>query len=287
MYDFGFLTFLIHFYSFIDDILKPYLQIGHLLHFTICLTKAMLHPYKDWLMYKLVNREKDNGTVTSVTKKENDERQQTPIATPDEVMSCHTSRICSRSLSHISESSADGTVMTDKPAGKLEEVMHLDSGLSVKDTELKLPCTTPELPSSADTLNDSSSKMVFVSNQNTSDDSAKVHHTNGKIQDEVSLTLTPCRHGCVDSDSSSQVQTNTYSHMDSGEFNHEARRVSVDNVVQGAGANEHDSPMDSELEEALGNVVSSLDDYRGQFPELQPLEHELKMLMVTLKVRMH
>ncbi|NXB49278.1 RIPR1 regulator, partial [Leucopsar rothschildi] len=36
--------------------------------------------------------------------------------------------------------------------------------------------------------------------------------------------------------------------------------------------------VDSGLEEAIGLLGSALDDYRGQFPELQPLERELKRL---------
>lgn len=51
-------------------------------------------------------------------------------------------------------------------------------------------------------------------------------------------------------------------------------------------------PMDSEaeealdigLDEALAAVISSLDDYRGQFPELQVLEQELKQLEQALSV---
>ncbi|XP_029767893.1 rho family-interacting cell polarization regulator 1-like isoform X1 [Terrapene carolina triunguis] len=37
-------------------------------------------------------------------------------------------------------------------------------------------------------------------------------------------------------------------------------------------------PVDCGLEEAIGSLGSALDDYRGQFPELQPLERELKRL---------
>ncbi|XP_031420240.1 rho family-interacting cell polarization regulator 1 isoform X2 [Clupea harengus] len=54
-------------------------------------------------------------------------------------------------------------------------------------------------------------------------------------------------------------------------------------------------PMDSEaeealdigLDEALAAVISSLDDYRGQFPELQVLEQELKQLEQALSGRSH
>nr|XP_056718683.1 rho family-interacting cell polarization regulator 1 [Euleptes europaea] len=37
-------------------------------------------------------------------------------------------------------------------------------------------------------------------------------------------------------------------------------------------------PVDCGLEEAIGSLASALDDYRGQFPELQSLEQELKHL---------
>uniref|UniRef100_A0A8C8SQ29 RHO family interacting cell polarization regulator 1 n=1 Tax=Pelusios castaneus TaxID=367368 RepID=A0A8C8SQ29_9SAUR len=44
-------------------------------------------------------------------------------------------------------------------------------------------------------------------------------------------------------------------------------------------------PVDSGLEEAIGLLGSALDDYRGQFPELQPLERELKRLEEILMHR--
>uniref|UniRef100_A0A3B4BBT3 FAM65 N-terminal domain-containing protein n=1 Tax=Periophthalmus magnuspinnatus TaxID=409849 RepID=A0A3B4BBT3_9GOBI len=54
---------------------------------------------------------------------------------------------------------------------------------------------------------------------------------------------------------------------------------------------EEDEAVDSELAlalgEALGAVVSSIDDYRGQFPELQLLEQELKLLQTTLEGDRH
>lgn len=44
-------------------------------------------------------------------------------------------------------------------------------------------------------------------------------------------------------------------------------------------------PVDSGLDEAISSLSSALDDYRGQFPELQPLERELKRLEEILMVR--
>ncbi|KAE8277132.1 Rho family-interacting cell polarization regulator 1 [Larimichthys crocea] len=80
-------------------------------------------------------------------------------------------------------------------------------------------------------------------------------------------------------------------HSESGDLMYIARRVSVEEDLPGAGADclstEGGGPVDSGLEDALGTVVSSLDDYRGQFPELQLLEQELKLLQATLKGGKH
>lgn len=42
---------------------------------------------------------------------------------------------------------------------------------------------------------------------------------------------------------------------------------------------------DKILEEALGALMAALDDYRGQFPELQGLEQEVTRLESLLMVR--
>lgn len=42
---------------------------------------------------------------------------------------------------------------------------------------------------------------------------------------------------------------------------------------------------DRKLEEALGALMAALDDYRGQFPELQGLEQEVTRLESLLMVR--
>lgn len=54
--------------------------------------------------------------------------------------------------------------------------------------------------------------------------------------------------------------------------------ISVPEVPQG-------KMVDSGLEEAISLLGSALDDYRGQFPELHPLERELKHLEEMLLVR--
>lgn len=212
------------------------------------------------------------------------------IATPDEVVtSSIASRSYSRSLSHISESSADGITLMDKPAGESGEVMSLVSGLSVIDIQMEIPSRTPELSSSSPSDADLSPRRLDGSDQNTSADSVKGQHQNEKKQD-TSRSVHTSSSPRTD-EGGTQAQKNTDPHLEcnmlpkSGDGTYVARRVSVEEDVPGTGAVERDGPGDSGLEEAFGAVVSTLDDYRGQFPELQLLEQELKLLQGTLKVR--
>lgn len=218
-----------------------------------------------------------------MTEVENDERQ-TPIVTAEVVKMPHNaSKICSRSLSHISEGSAGGVAVADEPAGELSEVKHSTSQLSISDGEQR--SKTPELHFSAATADASSSQMIFASNQITSQDSVNIQQANVEIQEDFSSVLEPCKSSDLNSGLHSQEPTNTHCHLDSRTPKHEIRCASLDNLIPGAGAHDHDSPVDGDLEEALGNVVSSLADYRVQFPELHLLENELKLLLVLLKVR--
>uniref|UniRef100_A0A672FBQ3 RHO family interacting cell polarization regulator 1 n=1 Tax=Salarias fasciatus TaxID=181472 RepID=A0A672FBQ3_SALFA len=142
-----------------------------------------------------------------------------------------------RSLSHISESSADGAAPTDRSAGESADATSPISRISISDIEMELRGRTQEPPGAAD---------------------SERSEAGG---DGVAETL--------------PSETN-------GE----------DGTYAGGGGLEDPSRAacgvpDSGLEDALGAVVSSLDDYRGQFPELQLLEQELKLLQATLKGGSH
>lgn len=210
--------------------------------------------------------------------------KQMSIATPDEVVTSLISRSYSRSLSHISESSADGIILMDKPAGESGDVMSLASGLSINDIEMEIPSRPPALSSSSPSNADLSPRRLDGSEQNTPADSVEDQNQNEKIQDTSRSVITSSPPG-------TEAQKNTHPRLEcsvlpeSGDETYVARRVSVEEDVPGAGADEQDGPVDSGLEESLGALVSSLDDYRGQFPELQILEQELKLLQDTLKVR--
>ncbi|XP_049430363.1 rho family-interacting cell polarization regulator 1 isoform X1 [Epinephelus fuscoguttatus] len=245
------------------------------------------------------NREEEKGTVTVVTKPDSEEEdagKQSSIPAVDGVLTnSHTSRSYSRSLSHISESSADGIVLTDRSA-ESGDVMSLASGLSINDIEMEMPSRTPEPPVSAATDIDLSTRLCVVK-ENIAADDVTDQNQHRKQQDTSSSVLTSSSPRTEGVDLNTLSQMNTHSQPEcstlpeSGDVLYIAQRVSVEEEMPAAGAEcfskEGNGPMDSGLEDALTAVVSSLDDYRGQFPELQLLEQELKLLQVTLKGGRH
>uniref|UniRef100_A0A3B4WDN3 RHO family interacting cell polarization regulator 1 n=1 Tax=Seriola lalandi dorsalis TaxID=1841481 RepID=A0A3B4WDN3_SERLL len=231
-----------------------------------------------------ISEEEEKGTVTVVTKPDSEEdnaRQQSPIAAVDGVVwNSHTSCSYLRSLSHISESSADGIVVTDRSGGESGEVMSLASGISINDIEMEMPSRTPEPPGSAATDTDASPKRLGVTEENA--DSVTDQQPIRVQQDTPSSFLTPSSPRTEGTDSNAPSHLELDILPESGDVTYVARWVPVEEELPGAAADglsrEDDGPVDCGLEDALGAVVSSLDDYRGQFPELQLLEHELKLL---------
>ncbi|XP_054475377.1 rho family-interacting cell polarization regulator 1-like isoform X2 [Anoplopoma fimbria] len=242
--------------------------------------------------------EKEKGTITVMTRLDSEEqdegKQSSTIVDDGVVTSSPASRCYSRSLSHISENSADGIVLTDRSA-ESGEVMSLASGLSINDIEMELPSRTPEPPSCTASDADMSPSRLAVFEENTTPDDVTDQHR--KQQDTSSSVLSSSAPRTEAVDPNTLSQTNTHpqpecnTRPESGDVTYVARRVSVEEEMPGAGADcitrDVDGPLDSGLEDALTAVVSSLDDYRGQFPELQLLEQELKLLQVTLKGGRH
>ncbi|XP_026166990.1 rho family-interacting cell polarization regulator 1 isoform X2 [Mastacembelus armatus] len=225
------------------------------------------------------NREEENGTITVMTKSDSekdDSGKQSPIATDDGVANNnHISHSYLRSLSHISESSTDGTVLTDRSIGESGEVMSLASGISINDIVMEMPSRTPEPPSSTATDTDMSPKRLNVIKENTQDFTDQ--NQARKKHDALSSVPT-----CSSSSTAAS---------ESGDVMYIAQRVPVveeiSDSIAGGLPREDDGPVDRGLEDALRALVSSLGDYRGQFPELQLLEQELKLLQVTLKGGRH
>lgn len=232
--------------------------------------------------------------MTKPDSEEDDAGKQSPSVTVDgEVPNSHTPCSYSRSLSHISENSADGIVLMDRSVFESGEVMSLASGISINDIEMEMPDRSPEPSRCADTATDVSPRRVVGEN---TVDHVTGQHPITKQQDTFSSDLTYSVPRTEGINHITPSQKNTHPHLEcnalpeSGDVTYVARRVPVVEDMPLAVADclskEGDCPVDNALEDALGAVISSLDDYRGQFPELQLLEEELKLLQVTLKVRL-
>lgn len=149
-----------------------------------------------------------------------------------------------------------------KVAPESQEEMSLSSGMSVSDIEMEIS-RTPEPSSDPDPL---PRRLSFSKETPTADGGTKGQQKGQK-------QATP----------PTDLLTRPAASQDADDVTYVARCVAVEE--EQVGGEERDGVVDSGLDEALGAVVSSLDDYRGQFPELQLLEDELKLLQVTLKVR--
>lgn len=234
--------------------------------------------------------------TTKPDSEEEDAGKQSPCKTVDgEVPNSSTPRSYSRSLSHISENSADGIVLIDRSAGESGEVMSLASGISLNDIEMEMRGRSPETSSCADMDTDASPRSPCVVGEDRVDDATSQHPIT-KQHETFSSALASSSPQTEGVNPDTPSRKNIHARLEcstlpeSGDVTYVARRVPVVEDVPAAGADcvskEGDGPVDNGLENALGAVISSLDDYRGQFPELQLLEEELKLLQVTLKVRL-
>uniref|UniRef100_A0A9J8BEE6 RHO family interacting cell polarization regulator 1 n=1 Tax=Cyprinus carpio carpio TaxID=630221 RepID=A0A9J8BEE6_CYPCA len=211
----------------------------------------------------------------------------------------------SRSLSHISENSADG-VLTDRlPGESLEahEVTSVVSSLFVSDIAMDMPLraepcfVVPDTQETCPIPDPSTSEPSCPAEPlNCSESSSPAETT---ACDSENATEPTSRPTCGDKDSSpkanalSQQMDFEVPRTDSSHEPHITKTQTDDLLAEKSGSLVDTRPMgdlegqsaDSSLVEALGAVLSSLDDYRGQFPELQVLEQELKLLEEALTVR--
>uniref|UniRef100_A0A3Q1HLV9 FAM65 N-terminal domain-containing protein n=1 Tax=Anabas testudineus TaxID=64144 RepID=A0A3Q1HLV9_ANATE len=268
-----------------DDSSSPQLPVGGLRNST-----------HDKVTHKILCMEEENDTVTVMTKPDSEEEdtgKQSSSLTVDRVVNNnHTPRRYSRSLSHISESSADGIVLMDRSVGVSGEVMSLASGISINDIEMEMP-RSPKPSSLADTDTNVSLSRLFRENTTVNDvtDEQSIREQQDTFGSDPTC-YSPRTEG-INPSTPSQInrhpQCNTLS--ESGDVTYVARRVPVVEEMPIADADcvsrESDGPVENGLEDTLGAVISSLDDYRGQFPELQLLEEELKLMQVTLKGGRH
>lgn len=206
----------------------------------------------------------------------------------------------SRSLSHISESSVDAA-LNEKIAGE-----SLEPGV-VLDTPLRAaPCSFNPEPQADHctvdlvTLSSSSSDTTAPVAQECSDSAPKYEEPTTRPQSE-SCTNSEEDSTCVSVHPEASVQQSNAltPRTDSIEKTQDTRdlpkthTVSVQDKTSGTevdswpgdvGKMEDTEAKDSGLDKALRALLSSLDDYRGQFPELQMLEQELRLLEEALTV---
>ncbi|XP_051580115.1 rho family-interacting cell polarization regulator 1-like isoform X5 [Myxocyprinus asiaticus] len=226
----------------------------------------------------------------------------------------------SRSLSHISENSVDG-VLTDRLTGEsLEttEVTSVVSLISVSDMDKPHraePCfVVPETQEICAVLVQATCEPTCTVEPLNCPESSSCKEQQGlpavttacviseKANKELRSRPSSVSYTCGERDSSPsaivlshQMDTGA-SRTDLSAQSHEPclTKLQTDIVLaKRSGSLAETRPTDgmeaqsadSSVEEALSAVMSSLDDYRGQFPELQVLEQELKLLDEALTVR--
>lgn len=174
-----------------------------------------------------------------------------------------------RSLSHISESSVDAA-LNERPAGEsLEPGVVVDAPCSVipePQVESAAKCEEPTTHPQSDSCTQSEENSTCTSaapEASVQESNAVTPKTDDikQNQDAQDLPKSP----------TVSVQA-------------EKPGSEVDSCPGDRGKMEDTEAKDSGLEEALSAVLSSLDDYRGQFPELQVLEQELRLLEEALTV---
>ncbi|XP_055796246.1 rho family-interacting cell polarization regulator 1-like isoform X6 [Salvelinus fontinalis] len=218
----------------------------------------------------------------------------------------------SRSLSHISENSADGVLMDRSTCESVEpsEATSLQSGISINDIEMEMPARAESASVPAETVVVGEPSEPLAPATVTGEESRpESRYSAGSIESDTGLEVVSGAVSEVDPELQSSAPTRTDAVSQQGasldlradsqaqtqsteEISYTAHRAVVVEaekpvpvVVASPTEGENQQAVDSEVEEALSAVITSLDDYRGQFPELQVLEQELRLLEETLTGR--
>ncbi|XP_043120380.1 rho family-interacting cell polarization regulator 1 isoform X4 [Puntigrus tetrazona] len=207
----------------------------------------------------------------------------------------------SRSLSHISENSADG-VLTDRLAGEsleAREVTSVVSSVFVSDIAMDMPLraepcfVVPDTQETCPIPDPSTSEPSFPAEPVNCSESRSPAETTACDSEKATEPTCGDKDSLPIANALSQQMDSKDPRTDSAHEPHLTKTQTDDLLAEKSGSLVDTRPVgdlegqsaDSGLEEALGAVLSSLDDYRGQFPELQVLEQELKLLEEALTVR--
>uniref|UniRef100_A0A8C7CEY3 RHO family interacting cell polarization regulator 1 n=1 Tax=Oncorhynchus kisutch TaxID=8019 RepID=A0A8C7CEY3_ONCKI len=251
-----------------DDSSSPQLSLG-LRHANKNLVQLEVHAAAPSIEISFAPRDSATSTPTRLAKPEDVQKEEPDTGAAGKEEDSGKQAVpngqtrYSRSLSHISENSADGVLMDrstcesvePSEATSLRPESRYSAGSIESDTGLEVvsgavSAVEPELQSSAPTRTDA------VSQQGTSLDLRADSQAQTQSTEEISYTA----------------------HRAVVEEAEKPGPVVEANPTEG----EKQQAVDSEVEEALSAVIASLDDYRGQFPELQVLEQELRLLEETL-----
>uniref|UniRef100_A0AAZ3SD39 FAM65 N-terminal domain-containing protein n=1 Tax=Oncorhynchus tshawytscha TaxID=74940 RepID=A0AAZ3SD39_ONCTS len=201
----------------------------------------------------------------------------------------------SRSLSHISENSADGVLM-DRSTCE-----------SVEPSEMEMPARAESAPVPAETVVvGEPSEPLTPATVTVEESRPESRYSAGSIESDTGLEVVSGAVSAVEPELQNSAPTRTDAVSQQGtsldlradsqaqtqsteEISYTAHRAVVEEaekpgpvVEANPTEGEKQQAVDSEVEEALSAVIASLDDYRGQFPELQVLEQELRLLEETL-----
>ncbi|XP_062860176.1 rho family-interacting cell polarization regulator 1 isoform X2 [Trichomycterus rosablanca] len=175
-----------------------------------------------------------------------------------------------RSLSHISESSVDAA-LTERHVGEsLEPSVFTDVPQQVEPgTDI------PKPQGGALTVDPSTLVLSSSDTSSTAEQTITDTHTE---EDSISSSTE------TEAQQSDAMESSTLTVVQDTQQLPQADKtvVEVDMLPENRARTEKTETKDSGINEALGAVLSSLDDYRGQFPELQVLEQELRLLEEAL-----
>ncbi|XP_036417546.1 rho family-interacting cell polarization regulator 1 isoform X2 [Colossoma macropomum] len=290
-----------------DDSSSPQLSLG-LRHAHKNLVQPELQTSNPAIEISFTPRESATSTPTRLTnqKEEDEEEEERGLEKPRVTTITVTTDAAekhgmpngharySRSLSHISESSVDAA-LTERPVSECLEPSEVSSVLvteHVMDLPVRAePCMVipeplePVAPRSS-ICSESSSETALPAVEEACDSAAeseeptvpsRASSASCTRSEEDSICISPKTEACSQQNDSGLSRTENLTQAQDTQLLPAQDEKLVDRAVE--------QETVSGLEEALNAVISSLDDYRGQFPELQVLEQELRLLEEALTGR--
>ncbi|XP_031678608.1 rho family-interacting cell polarization regulator 1 isoform X3 [Oncorhynchus kisutch] len=297
-----------------DDSSSPQLSLG-LRHANKNLVQLEVHAAAPSIEISFAPRDSATSTPTRLAKPEDVQKEEPDTGAAGKEEDSGKQAVpngqtrYSRSLSHISENSADGVLMDRSTCESVEpsEATSLQSGISINDIEMEMPARAESAPVPAETVVvGEPSEPLAPATVTVEESRPESRYSAGSIESDTGLEVVSGAVSAVEPELQSSAPTRTDAVSQQGtsldlradsqaqtqsteEISYTAHRAVVEEaekpgpvVEANPTEGEKQQAVDSEVEEALSAVIASLDDYRGQFPELQVLEQELRLLEETL-----